>query len=55
MPDLRFSGFTATEEAWNNVVIGGSLVDLGMISFADRVTASEAEAIRAYVVSKAHQ
>ncbi len=55
LPDLRFSGFTATEEAWNNVVIGGSLVDLGMISFADRVTASEAEAIRAYVVSKAHQ
>jgi len=55
LPDLRFSGFTATEEAWNNVVIGGSLTETGMISFEHRVNAEEAEAIRAFVVSQAHQ
>jgi PQQ-dependent dehydrogenase (methanol/ethanol family) len=55
LPDLRFSGFTATEEAWNNVVIGGSLVEKGMISFEERVNADDAEAIRAFVVSQAHQ
>ena len=55
LPDLRFSGFTATEEAWNNIVIGGSLIEKGMISFEQRVDADEAEAIRAFVVSQAHQ
>ena len=55
LPDLRYSPYTATAEAWNSVVIGGALVDRGMISFDARIDAEAAELIRAYVVSQAHQ
>ena len=55
LPDLRYSPYTATEEAWNSVVIGGALVELGMISFEARIDAEAAELIRAYVVSEAHR
>lgn len=54
LPDLRWSTYTASEEAWKNVVLGGSLSDNGMVSFDDVLTPEDVEAIRAYVVTQAH-
>ena len=54
LPDLRWSSYTASEEAWKGVVIDGNLNDIGMVSFADVLTPEDAEAIRAYVVTQAH-
>ncbi len=54
LPDLRWSTYTASEEAWKGVVIDGNLNDIGMVSFADVLTPEDAEAIRAYVVTQAH-
>ncbi|HWL47034.1 MAG TPA: c-type cytochrome, partial [Sphingomonadaceae bacterium] len=49
LPDLRRSGYLTHAEAWRSVVIGGALTDFGMVSFADKISAADAEAIRAYV------
>ncbi|MEQ8557856.1 MAG: PQQ-dependent dehydrogenase, methanol/ethanol family [Henriciella sp.] len=54
LPDLRWSSYTASEEAWKGVVLDGNLADNGMVSFSDVVTPEDAEAIRAYVVTQAH-
>lgn len=54
LPDLRWSPLTADAEAWNDVVIKGSLAPAGMVSFAQQLTDEDAEAIRAYVVTQAH-
>lgn len=53
VPDLRRSGVLPSAEAWNAVVIGGALKDRGMISFAQTLSGEDAEALRAYVSSKA--
>lgn len=54
LPDLRWSAYTSSPEAWKGVVIDGNLQSIGMVSFADVLTEEEAEAIRAYVVQQAH-
>ncbi|MEM8615706.1 MAG: PQQ-dependent dehydrogenase, methanol/ethanol family [Pseudomonadota bacterium] len=54
LPDLRWSLYTTSEEAWNGVIIDGNLNDIGMVSFADVLTDEDVEAIRAYVVAQAH-
>ena len=51
VPDLRYSAYL-NEEDWRDVVINGSLMDAGMISFKDMMSADEADAIRAYVVDR---
>ncbi|GJM12504.1 MAG: alcohol dehydrogenase [Pseudohongiella sp.] len=53
-PDLRRSSRMVSEEAWSEVVLEGALQDNGMISFANVLEDGEAEAIRAYVVSRAN-
>ncbi len=55
LPDLRYSPILASEESWRAVVIDGILADKAMVSFADNLTAAEAEALRSYVVSRAHE
>jgi mono/diheme cytochrome c family protein len=55
LPDLRFSPMLATEESWRSVIIDGALADRGMMSFADNLTAAEAEALRSYIVSISHE
>ena len=55
LPDLRYSPLLATEASWRAVVIEGALADKGMVSFAENLTAAEAEALRSYVVSRAHE
>lgn len=51
-PDLRWSP-AETHEQWQDIVIGGSLTQLGMVSFKDYLTPDKAEAIRQYVLSEA--
>jgi mono/diheme cytochrome c family protein len=53
LPDLRRSGMLATRDAWRAVVIDGALTARGMVGFAQRFSAEDAEAIRGYVVSEA--
>ncbi|MDF0545829.1 PQQ-dependent dehydrogenase, methanol/ethanol family [Sphingobium sp. H39-3-25] len=55
LPELRWSGVPADADAWKSVVIDGALQDNGMVSFARDLTPQDAEAIRAYVVSRANQ
>ena len=52
MPDLLWSS-SAVHEQWQDIVIGGSLTPLGMVSFKDYLTTENAEAIRQYVLSEA--
>ena len=54
LPDLRWSDYSASEELWNSVVVGGALQSNGMVSFADVLSPEDVEAIRAYVVAQAH-
>ena len=54
LPDLRWSKSVGSAEAWNKVVIGGSLDSQGMVSFAKVLPPDHAEAIRAYVISRAN-
>ena len=51
-PDLRWSS-AEIHEQWQDIVIGGALTPLGMVSFKDYLTPENAEAIRQYVLSEA--
>jgi quinohemoprotein ethanol dehydrogenase len=53
-PDLRYSPMINSAEAFKSVVIDGLLQPKGMVSFRERLTADEAEAIRAYLTQRAH-
>ena len=53
LPDLRRSSYLSSKEAWQQVVIGGSLKDRGMVSFAKYLKPEDAEAIRAFVADRA--
>jgi quinohemoprotein ethanol dehydrogenase len=55
LPDLRFSPLLTTGDSFKAVVIDGALADRGMVSFSDNLTAAEAETLRSYVVSRAHE
>jgi quinohemoprotein ethanol dehydrogenase len=54
LPDLRWSSYTASAEAWKGVVMDGNLAANGMVSFSDVITPEDSEAIRAYVITQAH-
>lgn len=54
LPDLRYSGFTASSEAWTQVVINGILQDNGMASFAVELSPEDAESIRHYIIERNH-
>lgn len=53
-PDLRRSG-AAIHELWQNIVRGGMLENRGMVSFAQYLSADDAETIRQYVLSEANR
>ena len=53
-PDLRASSRLGDEDAWDSVVNGGELSDAGMVSFAELLDDTDAEAIRAYVINQAN-
>jgi hypothetical protein len=51
---LRWST-AQVHEQWQDIVRGGSLSKLGMVSFAEFVSKDDAEAIRQYVLSEANR
>jgi quinohemoprotein ethanol dehydrogenase len=53
-PDLRWST-AQVHEIWQDIVRGGVLKSLGMVSFAEFVSEDDAEAIRQYVLSEANR
>jgi alcohol dehydrogenase (cytochrome c)/quinohemoprotein ethanol dehydrogenase len=55
IPDLRWSAFARDGEAWRSVVLGGSLKERGMVSFAAVLGDADAEALRAYVTQRSNQ
>jgi quinohemoprotein ethanol dehydrogenase len=55
IPDLRRSANLADKETWQSIVIDGVLQDNGMVSFANRLSPEDAEAIRAYIADRARQ
>lgn len=55
LPDLRhFTGLSSTD-AWSAIVTRGALQDRGMVSFAEVLSAADAEAVRSYVLSRAFE
>ena len=52
LPDLRHAS-KETHEQWRPIVLGGTLANRGMASFADVLTPAEVDAIQHYVVSQA--
>jgi mono/diheme cytochrome c family protein len=50
--DLRFAS-PETHASWEEIVRGGSLRNKGMASFRDLLSTEDAEAVRAYVISRA--
>ncbi len=54
LPDLRHSAMLQSSDAWAAVVLGGQLTGNGMASFASVLDADDAEAIRAYIIERAH-
>jgi len=54
LPDLRYSK-TLPDDRWFDIVLGGSLRKLGMVSFAKELSRNDAADIRAYVIFRAHQ
>jgi quinohemoprotein ethanol dehydrogenase len=55
IPDLRRSVMAANKASYDAVVMGGSLEDKGMINFSKWISASDAEAIRGYLASRAKE
>ena len=55
LPDLRYTPMIQSTEAFRSVLIDGALADRGMVSFAEILSAEDAESIRAYLVDRAHE
>jgi len=53
-PDLRFSNRILNADTWSAVVERGELEANGMVSFREVLEPNDAEAIRAYVISRAN-
>jgi PQQ-dependent dehydrogenase (methanol/ethanol family) len=49
-PDLRYSGFILSQEAFDQVVLGGALASRGMVSFGDDFSKEDSAALREYIV-----
>jgi PQQ-dependent dehydrogenase (methanol/ethanol family) len=55
LPDLRYTPMIQSTESFRSVLIDGALADRGMVSFAEILSAEDAESIRAYLVDRAHE
>jgi PQQ-dependent dehydrogenase (methanol/ethanol family) len=53
--DLRWAPAPATKETFAEVVLGGKYATAGMASFANTLKPEDVEAIRAYIVNRAHE
>lgn len=54
LPDLRWSKALGDAEKWGKIVLAGTHEQQGMVGFSEVITPEQAEAIRAYVVSRAN-
>lgn len=54
IPNLRFSAFTTSAQAWKSVVLEGALAERGMPNFGEALDETTAESIRAFVISEAN-
>jgi len=52
-PNLMVSPMLHSQQAFDQVVLDGSRADKGMVSFADRISPEESEAIRWFLVAQA--
>ncbi|MFN3231558.1 MAG: PQQ-dependent dehydrogenase, methanol/ethanol family [Alphaproteobacteria bacterium] len=52
--DLRYSAMLHDKKLWKEVVIDGSMSQGGMAGFGTYITEEDAEAVRAYVIRRAH-
>jgi quinohemoprotein ethanol dehydrogenase len=55
LPDLRRTPMLQSTEAFQSVVLGGARQHNGMASFASVLTGDDVEAIRGFVIMRAHQ
>jgi alcohol dehydrogenase (cytochrome c)/quinohemoprotein ethanol dehydrogenase len=53
-PDLRYSPLLASDSFFD-VVLGGALQPMGMVSFAKVLDHDQADSIRAYLIKRAHE
>jgi hypothetical protein len=53
-PDLRYSAALGSRDVFNSIVIGGVLAENGMVSFKKALSVDDVEAVRAYMVERAH-
>jgi PQQ-dependent dehydrogenase (methanol/ethanol family) len=53
-PDLRYSAALSSAEVFSAIVMDGVLQAKGMASFKEQLQAEDVEAVRAYVISRAH-
>jgi quinohemoprotein ethanol dehydrogenase len=54
IPDLRYIS-RETHAEFDDIVLGGVRADRGMISFADRISAAEADAVHAFIIVRANE
>jgi quinohemoprotein ethanol dehydrogenase len=54
LPDLRYSGALKSKD-WPAIVLEGQLRQFGMIAFGSELSPTDADAIRAYVIARAHE
>jgi len=55
LSDLRYSSALSTNQLFSSIVLGGLLRENGMVSFAKELRPDDANAIRSYVIFRAHQ
>lgn len=55
LPDLRYSPALYDEKSWQSIVHDGALRERGMIGFAAELSAPDIDAIRAYIIRRAHE
>jgi quinohemoprotein ethanol dehydrogenase len=55
VPDLRYEPSLASSASYASIVLGGSLIKNGMLSFAQYLRPDDVEAIRAYVIREAQR
>jgi quinohemoprotein ethanol dehydrogenase len=55
IPDLQHSSALGDAPAWRRIVLEGERSARGMVGFASELQPADAEAVRAYVVSRAHE
>jgi alcohol dehydrogenase (cytochrome c)/quinohemoprotein ethanol dehydrogenase len=55
IPDLQRSPALADAASWQRIVHGGERKARGMVGFSSELSADDVEAIRAYVVNRAHE